>query len=268
MASPFPAVDPYLEGEMWQEFHETLASEIRAQLLPQLRPKYVALLAKRYVIDRPSVSILDLPPEQRIIYPDIHVVEKPPRIKESATLYGATPTPPAARRLSLIEEEVPLLSIEIRDIAERRLVTVLEILSPVNKQGEGGRDYLNRRIELLKTDTHLLEIDLIRRGFRIPFDHNLPPASYYVYLSRVQDRPYTDIWPIQLDERLPTVPVPLLPADEDVLLNLQAAVDACFALVGYEHLLDYTAAPPPPPLSETEASWLEQLLLTTGMRIQ
>lgn len=266
MASPFPGMDPYLEGEMWQEFHETLASEIRAQLLPQLRPKYIALLAKRYVIDRPSVSILDLPPEQRIIYPDIHVVEKPPRLKESATLYDVTPTPPAVRRLSLIEEEVPLLSIEIRDVAERRLVTVLEILSPVNKQGEGGRDYLNRRIELLKTDTHLLEIDLIRRGFRIRFDHDPPPAPYYVYLSRVQERPYTDIWPIQLDERLPAVPVPLLPSDKDVLLNLQAAIDACFELVGYEQLLDYSAAPPPPPLSEAQASWVEKILVTTGMR--
>lgn len=82
MASPFPGMDPHLEGEMWQEFHETLASEIRAQLLPQLRPKYVALLAKRYVIDRPSVSILDLPPEQRIIYPDIQIAPSLTTTKE------------------------------------------------------------------------------------------------------------------------------------------------------------------------------------------
>ena len=37
MASPFPGMDPYLEGEMWQEFHETLAGAIRGQLLPQHR---------------------------------------------------------------------------------------------------------------------------------------------------------------------------------------------------------------------------------------
>ena len=47
MGSPFPGLDPYLEGEFWQEFHETLASAIRAQLMPLLSPKYVALLAKR-----------------------------------------------------------------------------------------------------------------------------------------------------------------------------------------------------------------------------
>jgi hypothetical protein len=39
-------MDPYLEGDMWQEFHETLASALRAQLMPRLTPKYVALLAK------------------------------------------------------------------------------------------------------------------------------------------------------------------------------------------------------------------------------
>ncbi len=40
MPSPFPGMDPYLEGEMWQEFHETLAAEIRSQLLAQLPANY------------------------------------------------------------------------------------------------------------------------------------------------------------------------------------------------------------------------------------
>ena len=62
MASPFPGMDPYLEGEMWQEFHETLASAIGTQLMPRLRPKYVALLAKRYVLDRTSLGIVVAPP--------------------------------------------------------------------------------------------------------------------------------------------------------------------------------------------------------------
>jgi hypothetical protein len=44
MSSPFPGIDPYLEGDVWQEFHETLASAIRAQLMPQLAPRFVALL--------------------------------------------------------------------------------------------------------------------------------------------------------------------------------------------------------------------------------
>ncbi len=38
-------------------------------------------------------------------------------------------------------EEVPLLGVEIRDVAQRRLVTLIEILAPVSKRGEGVRDY-------------------------------------------------------------------------------------------------------------------------------
>ena len=63
-------MDPYLEGEMWQEFHETLASAIRAQLLPRLTPRYAALLAKRYLLDRVDIGIVGLP-SARVIYPDV-----------------------------------------------------------------------------------------------------------------------------------------------------------------------------------------------------
>lgn len=62
-------MDPYLEGEMWQEFHETLASAIRAQLMPRLAPKYVGLLAKRYSLMRPALGMVDLPPG--VVYPDV-----------------------------------------------------------------------------------------------------------------------------------------------------------------------------------------------------
>src|SRR4051794_931011 len=75
MASPFPGMDPYLEGEMWQEFHETFAGEIRAQLMPQLKPKYVALLAKRYAVDRVALGIVEPEEKTRIVYPDVHVVQ-------------------------------------------------------------------------------------------------------------------------------------------------------------------------------------------------
>ena len=141
-------------------------------------------------------------------------------------------------------EQVPVLSVEIRDVAERRLVTIVEILSPVNKRGTGAQEYLDRRMELMQTATHLLEIDLLTAGYRIPLEGDLPPAPYYIYLSRMERRPRTEIWAIRLQDKLPRVPVPLLRPDPDVVLDMQAAVDACFALVGYERLLDYRADPP------------------------
>jgi hypothetical protein len=253
-------MDPYLEGEMWQEFHETLASAIRAQLIPQLAPKYVALLAKRYVLDQTDLSILGLPPE-RVIYPDVHVVKPPGTATAPApSATSVAVAEPAAELPSLMIEEVPLLSVEIRDVAGRQLVTLIEILLPVNKRGEGAHDYAERRMTLMQTRTHLLELDLLRQGQRVPLMGELPPAHYYVYLSRTQRRPFTQVWPVSLRGPLPTVPVPLLPPDPDVPLDLQAAVKACFDLVGYERLLDYSAPPPPPSLSDEDAVWVADCL--------
>lgn len=257
MPSPFPGMDPYLEGELWQEFHETLSGAIREQLLKILPPKYVALLAKRYVIHRPAIGLLTLPEDHRVIYPDVHVAHTPARVAESAVAYETeVAAPPVARLTNLGTESVPVMSVEVRDVADRRLVTVIEILSPVNKMGEGAIEYADKRLSLLGTSVHLLEIDLLRRGQRLLFETDPPPADYYIYLSRFTNRPICDVWAVGLRDRLPVVPVPLLPPDEDVLLDLQRAVNACYDLVHYERLLDYTVAPPPPPLSEVDAAWL------------
>jgi hypothetical protein len=241
---------------MWQEFHETLANAIRAQLLAHLPPTYVALLAKRYSVDRPALGVFDIP-AQRVYYPDVHVVA-PRTIRETSTSGGAALAAPTVELPSALE--VPQLSVEIRDIANRHLVTLIEILSPANKYGEGYREYADRRIDLMRTATHILEIDLLRQGARISLVGEPPPAPYYVYLSRSQRRPYTQVWAIGLRDRLPAVPVPLLAPDPDVALDIQAAVDACFALVGYERLLDYGAALPPPELGADNSAWVEERL--------
>ena len=57
MPSPFPGMDLYLEGEMFQEFQHTLANQISKQLLELLWPKYVALLSRRTVIARTPLPL-------------------------------------------------------------------------------------------------------------------------------------------------------------------------------------------------------------------
>ena len=264
MPSPFPGMDPYLEGDMWQEFHDRLANQISGQLMPLLGPRYVALLAKRYILTRPTVGIVDLP--ARVVCPDVHVVAPP--AAPPATRHDGAPIAVAepAVELPSFFEEVPQLSIEIRDVAQRLLVTVIEILSPVNKRSEGARDYDARRTELLSTRRHLLEIDLLRRGTRIQLDGEPPSAPYYIYLSRWQRRPLTQVWPLPLRAPLPAVPVPLLPPDPDVPLDMQAAVQACCDLVGYERLLDYTNLPPLPEFTVEDTVWIDEILRAAGYR--
>lgn len=276
MPSPFPGMDPYLEGDLWQEFHETLAGTIRGQILAQLPAKYVALLAKRYVVGEPpsgvlpelGLNIVDWPP-QRVIYPDVHVAALPAtKLREPGPGWdaGVALMEPVVEVANPLPEQAPQLSVEIRDVAQRRLVTLIEILSPANKHSRGALEYHERRIEILQTRTHLLEIDLLRGGTRIQLLAEPPAAPYYVYLSRTERRPYTQIWPASLRQRLPVVPVPLLHPDPDVVLDLQAAVNACFALVGYERLLNYADPPPPPPLGDEDGAWVDDLLHIAGLR--
>jgi hypothetical protein len=231
MPSPFPGMDPYLEGEMWVEFQHSFVHRISQQVMPLVRPKYVAFLAKRYC-------------------------------REPIVFEGSDKE---ARTVQPIMDDVPVLAIEIRDVAERRLVTLIEILSPVNKRGEGAREYAQRRLELMQTNTHLLEIDLLCQGRRIQLLQEPPPAPYYLYLSRAQRRPYTQVWALPLSKPLPTIPVPLLPPDPDVPLDLQAAMTDCFTLVGYEDLLDYSAKPPAG-LTEEEKTWVVEALQKQGFR--
>jgi len=152
--SPFLGMDPYLEGEMWQEFHDTLSHEIRQQLQSQLSPKYVALLNKYYAHDV-GLTAFGFGPRQTF-YLDVHVVEPKPSggtlTLERLTKRQLT-TVPKLTLISPVPQELSILTVEIRDVAERRLVTVIEILSPVNKRGKGFEEYMDKRINLMQTNS-------------------------------------------------------------------------------------------------------------------
>jgi hypothetical protein len=42
-------MDPYLEGNLWTSVHGDLATTIAHQLVPRLRPKYIALTERQYI---------------------------------------------------------------------------------------------------------------------------------------------------------------------------------------------------------------------------
>jgi Protein of unknown function (DUF4058) len=54
MSSPFPGMDPYLEGSHWMGVHSQLSAEITRQLTPLLVPKYLALTNERFVLEIPE----------------------------------------------------------------------------------------------------------------------------------------------------------------------------------------------------------------------
>jgi len=246
-------MDPYIEGEAWTSFHSSLATSIAFQL----GPKYLALPVERFVVDDPDDVVI----ESRDIYPDVGTVE----VKKRAPRKTTVTIDPPFRLETVFPRKVPHFSVEIRDAKRRRLVCAIEILSPTNKRGRGRRDYLVKRRRIFLSSAHLIEIDLLRRGQRVPMRQPLPAGSYYVLISRESTRPILDDWPIKLSELLPIVPVPLLPGDPDVALDLPAAFTEVYDRGCFDLALDYTK-PPEVPLPRELSVWANQLLRAAKLR--
>lgn len=188
MPSPFPGMDPYLEGELLSTVHSQLAAEIARELAPQIAPRYAARTEKRFVIASPE----DLEDPEIAIYTDVGIRSA----REGQRTKGSTAAAVAEAPLmleTLMPEKAPHYWVEIRDAKRRTLVTAIELLSPYNKRGHGRSDYLQKRASILCSSAHLVEIDLLRQGQRLPMKRKLPDAEYFVFLSRAGRRPLTEI---------------------------------------------------------------------------
>jgi hypothetical protein len=257
MPSPFPGMDPYLEESEWMSVHADLCSAIVRQLAPKVRPKYMVRTIRRFVTEmEDAVSIT-----RKDVYPDVTVAETKEAYRTAGKSLIITPAP--LKLETVMPEQVPVVSVEIRDVAGRDLVTAIEVLSPVNKRGEGYKEYLAKRQRILFSMAHLLEIDLLRAGRRVPMLQPLPDAPYFVFLSRAKKRPLTEVWPIQLSERLPVVPVPLLDGDPDIPLDLQQALDTIYDETGYDLAIEYSK-PLEVPLEGESAGWAAERLRAAG----
>jgi hypothetical protein len=250
MPSPFPGMDPYLEGYLWADVHHALATQFRKQLVPLVRPNYAVRIEVSMYNDRVPAH------ELGIMYPDVEIMRSEPPaprlLRESA---GAIAIAPAPLSIPLtIMTQVRQSSVQIRDVANNHLVTSIEIISPSNKREPGLSAYLAKQDELRLAEVHLLEIDLLRRGKRAWLQESLPATAYLATLIRARHI-RAEVWPIGLRERLPVLPVPLRQPDPDVPLDVQAALGAIYDEADYPLTLDYSQPPPEPPLSEEDAAW-------------
>ena len=252
MPSPFPGMNPYLEhAEVWHDFHESFMPRVRDRLVAQIGRGYVVKLEQHLYVE-------ELPPQKsRTLFgrSDISVAEKKTRARDPESTTALVESP--VQVVPLLVDEFTECYVEIRDRQSRKLITVIELLSPSNKTGNDRNQYLSKRDQILKSTASLVEIDLLRAGERLPFEW-LPPCDYYIMVSRHQHRPPAQFWPIMLRDPLPTIPIPLRESDGDAQLDLQQLLHEIYDGADYGgHIYEN---PITPPLSADDALWAERQL--------
>jgi hypothetical protein len=248
MPPPFPGMNPYLEQEdVWNDFHQSFIPLAREALVRQVAPAYVVKVEEYLFIHEFSA-------EQRLNLGRGDVsVSRPPAAGGhppagsgmAAPIYVHIPPAVDVERHSYLE---------IRDREDRQLVAVLELLSPANKYAGPDREqYLAKRRQLLRSRAHLVEIDLLRGGPRMPLE-DLPDCDYCVLVSRAEERPRVGAWPLRLRDRLPVIPVPLRAPDPDARLDLQELLHRVYDGAGYGNYI-YSGTPHPrlPPADAARA---------------
>ncbi len=261
MGSPFPGVDPFIEDQhFWPDFHQRFMTYWCDQLLGLLPDNYDARLEER--VHHVEVANGG---DDRARYPDITVSQAKPSRRRHKAVGGVAlllePVP-----LTLPEsEEVRESYIQVTRRPDRTLVAVLELLSPTNKAGTGFIAYLIKRKELYFQDVHILELDLLLQGNRMPMREELPPAHYYAILSRCEKRPQADVFAWTLQDRLPNLPIPLRPPDRDVVVDLEPIFAQAYDRGRYGRVLDYSR-PLELPLSPKDQRWAMKLAKTRKPR--
>lgn len=263
MQSPFPGMDPYLEHpEIFPDLHSSLNFCLREALQSQLPPPYYAVIGRRAWIE---VSL-------RYIEPDVHVLHRgEPNRAGGVAVAAVGRSQPTVVHVPHDQRKQEFIEIYARHGSDKRLVTAIEVLSLANKTpGEQGRElYLRKQRELLESQVHLVEIDLLRAGTHttaVPLllaVARAGPFDYHVCVHRFDNLEDYFVYPIQLEQPLPEIQIPLLPGSPAVPVDLQTVFERCYAVGPYRLEIDYLHTTPSPPLAPAKATWAAELLKAT-----
>lgn len=253
MPSPFPGMNPYIEQPgVCVDFHQPFLVALREQLGAQVRPAFIVKLEEQ-------VYIQEMPEDDRQLLgrPDLSVIPSHSNGGVSPSNGGVAVAPMQARLLPEVDI-VSLSRLEVRDRQGTELVAVIELLSPINKRSRSDREqYIAKRRGLLHSPAHFIEIDLLRGYERMPLER-LPDCDYCILVSRYEQRPEVDVWPVRLRDPLPNIPIPLRPPHPDAVLDLMAALHHVYDAAGYG---DYIyRQEPSPPLHPADQQWAGELL--------
>ncbi|MDA1016861.1 MAG: DUF4058 family protein [Planctomycetota bacterium] len=268
MPSPFPGMDPFIEDQEWEDFHTTLNTVIRECLSPKVEPNYLVRIERRVYVEtagdpdlqfrQADVAVLTAPSKA------VAVLTAPSKAAHidtpAAETSTATAWAPVTCELPMSEERRETFLV-IRERRTMDVVTVIEPLSPANKRtsGNGRAEYLAKRKEILQSRSHLVELDFLRGGERLPIFGSSLEGEYSVIISRVGQRPQAAVFAWSRRQPLPEIPIPLNRDDPDATLDLQSVFTTVYDRARYELSLDYQRSLRQP-IGKADRAWVDSMV--------
>lgn len=255
--NPFPGMNPWLEQpSLWGDVRFRLIAAMARFLSPLLSPRYFGSVESQAYIATTAVA-----PPGGMRYPDLAVVHAWPDAGPAPV--AAATAPPAAGATATVELPVPDMIeetyLEIRETTSGQVVTIIEVLSPTNKRpGLGRQKYERKRLEILGTFTHLVEIDLLRAWPPLPMTGDYRRSDYRILVRRGEQGSQASLYAFDLREPIPAFPVPLQADDDEPRLELKALLDEIYGEAHYEMRINYRR-PPEPPLRAEDSAWASAL---------
>ncbi len=252
MPSPFPGMDPFLENQEWEDFHSRFNTATSDILSSAIRPDYFVRVERRIYLEHVG------PDPHTFRRSDVAIVARDAGLATGLRQAVSEIAAPTVCTLPMPEERQETFLV-IRQRKDMQVVTVIELLSPANKRsgGDGRIVYLKKRDEVLSSPSHLVEIDLLRGGERLPVIESLPDHDYCCIVSRWYQRPQASLYAWSVQQTLPTIAIPLKRGDDDASLPLQTVLDTVYDRAGYDLSVDYGAELKPTASAETTA-WIQK----------
>ncbi len=263
--NPLPGMNPYLE-ESWDDVHTRLIGYIADAISGQLPLDLNARAEEREVFLEGG--------EQIRYVADVAVTEREDSWRSGATSSWqpgdeAASTQAVAEPVIIYSEPETERWLEIRE-ASGKLITVIEVLSPSNKQ-QHAASYIVKRRDYLAAGVNLVEIDLLRAGrhvLAVPLvlirGKLQKGPCYLVSVTRAIEQSRHEVYFCPLRQPLPVVRIPLREDDKDVPLELQPLIDRCYESgrywqTNFSHPLKNA-------LSSDDTGWLRERLQAAGLR--
>jgi hypothetical protein len=114
------------------------------------------------------------------------------------------------------------------------------------------------RNAVLRDIVHMVELDFLLGGNRLPMRRPLPPVECFAIVSRHHTRPDAEVYAWSLRAPLAAIRIPLRAPDPDLILDLAAIYEETFRRGRYERKLHYDR-PLAVPLPQASADWIAQM---------